>query len=64
MTPADNDRWPDDMIRLLREPSPLAREPTATEAAAYVGMQIAEYGSYLLIAAAILGFGVMTGWLG
>jgi len=63
MTDPIADRWPDDMIRLLRERAP-APEPTATEAAAYVGVKIAEYAAYLVIAIAIAGFGIMTGWLG
>lgn len=62
MTPADNDRWPDDMIRLLSE-RPAPPEPTATEAAAYVGMKLAEWASYFILAICLIGFGVATGWL-
>lgn len=40
------------------------REPNALDAAAYVAVKIAEYGAYTIIAAAILGFGIATGWLG
>lgn len=47
---SDNDHWPDDMIRLLREQRRQTLEPTATEVAAYVGMRLAEYGAYALIA--------------
>lgn len=64
MTDPTADQWPDDMIRLLRDRHIPAPEPTATEAAAYVGVQIAEYAAYLIIAVAIVGFGIMTGWLG
>lgn len=39
-------------------------EPTALDAAAYVGMKIAEYGAYTIIAGCILAFGIATGWLG
>lgn len=62
MTPAD-DRWPDDIIQLLRDHHRRPPEPTATEAAAYVGMKVAEYAAYLIIAISIVGFGVASGWL-
>jgi hypothetical protein len=39
-------------------------EPTALDALAYIGLKIAEYGAYTIIAVAILGFGIATGWLG
>lgn len=59
-----NDPWQDDIIRLLRDqPRATSVEPTATEAAAYVGVKIAEYGSYLIIAMAIVGAGIASGWL-
>lgn len=35
-------------------------EPTATEAAAYVGMKVAEYGAYAVIAICIAGFWIGT----
>lgn len=35
-------------------------EPTAAEAAAYIGTKIAEYGCYLIIGAAIVGFWIAT----
>lgn len=59
MTRAD-DRWPDDIIQLLRDHHRRPPEPTATEAAAYVGMRIAEYGAYLIIALAVVGFWIGT----
>lgn len=43
------DPWDDDLIQMLREELP-PPEPTAAEAAAYVGMKVAEYGAYLLLA--------------
>jgi hypothetical protein len=55
-----DDRWPDDIIRLLRDQRQPAPEPTATEAAAYVGMQIAEYGAYAIIVICIAGFWIGT----
>ncbi len=49
----------DDLIRLLKERA--ARpEPTATEAAAYVGTKVAEWGCYAIIAVAIAGFWIGT----
>lgn len=56
---ADNDRWPDDMIQLLREQHRRTLEPIATEAAAYVGMRLAEYGAYALIAICLV-----LAWIG
>lgn len=55
MTPADNDRWPDDVIRLLREQHRRATmpEPNALEALAGVGAELARYGALLLFIAAI-----------
>lgn len=54
MTP-DNDRWPDDMIRLLRErrqPTTMP-EPNALEALAGIGEELARYGALFLFIAAI-----------
>lgn len=36
------------------------REPNALDAAAYVGMKVAEYGAWAVIAICILGFWVAT----
>jgi len=40
------------------------REPNALDALAYVGCKVAEYGSYTILVAAVIGFGIATGWLG
>ncbi len=52
-----DDRWPDDMIRLLRERAP---GPTAAETAAYICVKIAEYSAYIFIAACIALAWIMT----
>lgn len=49
------DQWPDDMIRLLRDrhQPTLAPEPTALEALADIGEELARYGALALFIAAI-----------
>lgn len=52
---ADNDHWPDDMIRLLRDQHrPItAPEPNALEALADIGEELARYGALALFITAI-----------
>lgn len=42
----------------------MIREPNALDAAAYVGMKVAEYGAYSIFGVVLFGFAVATGWLG
>lgn len=55
MTPSDNDSWPDDMIRLLRDQRQptTAPEPNALETIAGIGEELARYGTLILFIAAI-----------
>lgn len=53
MTDPTADQWPDDMIRLLRDRHIPAPEPTATEALANIGEELARYGALFLFIAAI-----------
>jgi hypothetical protein len=62
LTTADNDRWPDDMIRLLREqrqPTTVP-EPNALEALAGIGEELARYGAFALFIAAIAAWWIIT----
>lgn len=56
MLPNSDDRWPDDMIQLLRDqhqPTTVP-EPNALEALADIGTELARYGAFALFIAAIV----------